>query len=70
MEAVALGAHEDQAFAELGLEPEDGDPAWRQQQELMAYSENPGRAAGVVHRVVESARAAQRERPVVQGPGL
>ena len=28
LETVALGAHEDQAFAELGRKPEDGDPAW------------------------------------------
>ena len=65
-----MGAHEDQAFAEFGREPEDGDSAWRQQQELLAHGENPGGATGTVQRVVESARAAQRERPVVQGPGL
>ena len=48
----------------------DGDPAWRQQQELLAHGENPSIAAGTVQRVVESARAGQRERAVVQGPGL
>ena len=51
-------------------EPEDGDPARRQQQELLAYGANPGAAAGSVQRVVESARLGQRERLVVQGPGL
>ena len=70
LETVALGAHEDQAFAGLGREPEDGDPAWRQQQELLAHGANPGAAAGAVQRVVESARLGQREGPVVQGPGL
>ena len=70
LETVALGAHEDQAFAGLGREPEDGDPAWRQQQELLAHGANPGAAAGTVQRVLESARAGQRERPVVQSAGL
>jgi RNA-directed DNA polymerase len=56
LEAVALGAHEDQAPAGFGREPEDGDPAWREQQELLAHGENPGAAAGDVQRVVESAR--------------
>lgn len=44
--------------------------AWRQQQELVAHGANPGTAAGPVQRVVESARAGQRERDLVQGPGL
>ena len=70
LETVALGAHEDQESAGLGREPEDGDPAWRQQQELLAHGANPGAAAGTVQRVVESARAGQRERPVVKSPGL
>ena len=70
LETVALDAHEDQEFAELGREPEDGDPAWRQQQKLLAHGENPGDAAGATQRVVEGARAGQREGPVVQGPGL
>ena len=51
-------------------EPEDGDPAWRQQQELLAHGENSGGAAGVVQRVVESAGTGQRERAVVKSPGL
>ena len=51
-------------------EPEDGNPAWGQQQELLAHGANPGGAAGTVQRVVESARAGQRERPVVKSPGL
>ena len=70
LETVALGAHQDSELAGLGREPEDGNPAWRQQQELLAHGENPGIAAGVVQRVVESARAGQRERPVVKSPGL
>ena len=70
LETVALGAHEDQALAGSGREPEDGDPAWRQQQELLAQGANPGVAAGAVQRVVESARAGQRESPVVKSPGL
>ena len=69
-ETVALGAHEDQAPAVSGREPEDGDPSWRQQQKLLAHGANPGATAGPVQRVVESAGLGQRERPVVQGPGL
>ena len=42
LETVALGAHEDQEFAELGREPEDGDPAWRQQQEVSRTGNSPG----------------------------
>ena len=67
---VALGVHEDPESAGLGREPEDGNPAWRQQQELLAHGANPGGAAGIVQRVVESARLGQRQRPVVQGAGL
>ena len=70
LETVALGAHEDSELAGLGREPEDGNPAWRQQQELLAHGENPGAAAGTVQCVVESAGLGQRQRPVVQGPGL
>ena len=70
LETVALGAHEDSQLVEFGREPEDGDPAWRQQQELLAHGENPGAATGTVQRVAESARLGQRQRPVVQGPGL
>ena len=84
LETVALGAHKDQARAGLVREPEDGDAAWRQQQEVSrtrnrrgtvsrlrtAYGANPGAAAGTVQRVVESTRAGQRQRPLVQGPGL
>ena len=62
--------HKDQALAGSGREPEDGDPTWRQQQELLAHGAYPGAAAGAVQRVVESARAGQREGAVVQGPGL
>jgi hypothetical protein len=47
-----------------------GNPAWRQQQELLAHGTNPGAAAGTVQRVVESARAGQREGLVAPGPGL
>jgi hypothetical protein len=41
LEAVALGEHEDPQSAGFGREPEDGDPAWRQQQELLAHGANP-----------------------------
>ena len=56
----------DQAFVGFGREPEDGDQAWRQQQELSAHGENPGSAAGLIQCVVEDTRIVQRERPVVQ----
>jgi hypothetical protein len=48
----------DEAVRDLvrAREDEDGDPAWRQQQELLAHGENPGAAAGTVQRVAESAR--------------
>ena len=68
-----LGRSEEAARCDAAAckaEPEDGDPAWRQQQELLTHGANPGAAAGTVQRVVESARAGQRERPLVQGPGL
>ena len=70
LETVALGAHEDPAPAGLGREPEVGNPAWRQQQDLLAHGANPGGAAGIVQRVVEDARAGQRQGPVGQGAGL
>ena len=41
-----------------------------QQQKQLAYGANPGATAAIVERVVESARFGQRQRPVVQGPGL
>jgi len=44
----------------LGRELEVGNPAWCQQQELLAHGENPGSAAGTVQRMVESARLGQR----------
>ena len=61
LETVALGAHEDSQLVEFGREPEDGDPAWRQQQELVAHGANPGAAAGTVQRVVESVRLGQHQ---------
>ena len=51
-------------------EPEGSHPAWCQQQKLLAYGENPGGYQGAVQRVVESARAGQREGPVVKSSGL
>jgi hypothetical protein len=60
LETVALGSHEDQASAGLGRKPENRNPAWRQQQELLAHGENSGGAASIVQRVVESARLGQR----------
>ncbi len=47
LETMALAAHEDQALAGLGREPEVGDPAWHQQQELLAHGTYAGTAAGV-----------------------
>ena len=84
LETVALGAHEDTQSAGLESEPEDGDPAGRQQQEVSrtrgrpgtdsrlrtAHGASPGSAAGTVQRVVEGARLGKRQRPVVQGAGL
>ncbi len=60
----------DQAFVGFGRKPEDGDRAWRQQQELLAHGPNLGSAAGPIQCVVEGTRIVQRERPVVPGPGL
>ena len=45
LETVALGAHEDRSLAGLGRAPEDGNPAWCEQQELLAHGENPGIAS-------------------------
>ena len=70
LETVALGAHEDQEPADLGCEPEVGDPAWCQQQQLLADVQNPGDSAGRIQRVVEGAGFAQCEGPVVQSSGL
>lgn len=47
LETMALAAHEDQPPTGLGRQPEDGDPAWRQQQELLAHGTNSGNAASV-----------------------
>ena len=70
LETVALGAHEDQTLVGFGRKPEVGDPAWCQQQQLLADVQNSGDTAGRIQRVVEGAGFAQCERPVVQGPGL
>ena len=70
LETVALDAHEDSKLVESGREPANSNPAQCQQQKLLAYGANPGATAGIVERVVESARFGQRQRPVVQGPGL
>ena len=51
-------------------ESEVSDPARCQQQELLAHGQNPGDPTGVEQHMVGSAGATQRERPVVQGPGL
>ena len=60
LETVALGAHQDSELAGLGRKPEDGNPAWRQQPQLLAHGENPSAAAGAVECVVEDARLGQR----------
>ena len=65
-----VGAHEDSQLAGLGREFEVGNPAWRQQPQLLAPGKNPGAAAGTVECVVEDARFGQRSRLVLQGPGL
>ena len=70
LETVALGAYQDQEPAGLGRKLEVSDPAPCQQQELLADVQNSGDTAGRIQRVVEGAGFAQRESPVVQGPGL
>ena len=47
LETMALAAHEDQPLAGFGRQPEDGNPAWRQQQELLAHGTYTGDAASV-----------------------
>ena len=47
LETMALAAHEDQPPAGLGRQPEDSDPAWRQQQKLLAHGTNSGHATSV-----------------------
>ncbi|MDO9571864.1 MAG: hypothetical protein Q7J58_21140, partial [Hydrogenophaga sp.] len=70
LETVALAAHENQELAGLGREPEVGDSARMQQQQLLADVQNTGDQPGHLQRVVTGARFAQRERTVVQGTGL
>ena len=70
LETVALGAYQDQEPAGLGRKPEVGDPARCQPQQLLADVQNSGDPTGVEQHMVGSAGATQRERPVVQGPGL
>ena len=57
---MALGAHEDWELAGLGREPEDRNPAWRQQPPRLAPGESPSAAAGAVECVLEKARLGQR----------
>ena len=56
--------------AGVGREPENGDPACRQQQELLAHGANSGIATSDVQRVVGCTGAGQLARPVAQGPGI
>src|SRR5574338_181986 len=70
LETVALAAHEDSKSAGFGREPEGGDPARREQQELLADGPHPCDATGAVQRLAAGARPAQHQSPVVQGPGL
>ena len=51
-------------------EPEVSDPARCQQQKLLVHGTNPGDTTGAEQHMVGSAGVTQRERPVVQGPGL
>ena len=55
-----MGAHQDSELAGLGRDPEDGNPAWRQQPQLLAHGKNPSAAAGTVECVVDDARLGQR----------
>ncbi len=70
LETVALASHKDQESAGLGREPEVGDSARMQQQQLLANVQNPRDQSGNFQRVAKGARFAQCERPVVPGPGL
>ena len=65
LETVALAADEDQPPAGFGRPPEDGDPAWRQQPELLAHGANPGPSQCLAG----GARPPQRQGPVVLGTG-
>ena len=47
LETMALAAHEDQELTGFGRQPESRDPAWRQQQKLLAHGTNTGDAASV-----------------------
>ncbi|HNL90894.1 MAG TPA: hypothetical protein PKH05_17575, partial [Nitrospira sp.] len=49
---------------------EDGDPAWRQKQKLLAQGAHRGGTAASVECLAGGARSPQRQGPVVQGPGL
>jgi len=69
LETVALAADEDQPPGGFGRPPEDGDPEWRQQQELLADGANPG-GTGPFQCLAGGARPPQRQGPAVQGPGL
>ena len=69
LETVALAADEDQPLGGFGLPPEDREPAWRQQPELLAYGANPGGTAGPFQCLAGGARPPQRQGPVVQAQG-
>ena len=47
LETMALAAHEDQAPVGFGRQPEDSNPARRQQQKLLAHGTHAGDAASV-----------------------
>ena len=70
LETMALAAHEDQAPAGSGRWPEDGDPAWRQQQKLLAHGTHAGDAASVEQHMAQGTGAAEHQGTVVQGSGL
>lgn len=63
-------ATQDQESAGLGREPEVGDSARCQQQQLLADVQNPGHQSGRFQRVAKGERFGQCERPVVQGTRL
>ena len=66
-------------FVAVALDPQPGqesrgaqggDPAWRQQPELLAHDANPCDPAGHVQRMAQGAGFAQRQGLVVQDPGV
>ena len=70
LETVALGTHQDPELSGFGCKPEVSNPAWSQQQKLLAYGTNPSDTTGAEQRMVGSAGTLECERTVVQSPRL